>query len=779
MPCICLVHNAHWRHTSAAYQRGYSQHPDPGTWHNAQVGDSTPVQVIPKNWVYPESLMKSDQLVMFGHSKDRRVHQQGVSVSSTAWNSKPWLMHRSMPNYFTKAQEPNSRFSVDEYVVQATPHAPSTRGAVAVFLHHNKAGGSGVKVALEQLRNFTPGLRTADIFSKSACSYSAASVQRNRARGPNPAFCDAPAWKENKLPACGRCKAPAYDGLKVANKEVNDVSPTGLRGQAGKIACVALKESGRCSEASLKGKCCKTCGAQSCPKMHGDERTPSGLSGGSASKQCKNFKAEGRCGEKRMRGFCCTTCGAESCGTPNIVVGDYVLGVCNVLPSDRPCAYYTMLREPRHRLASSYLHCKYEPNDQLCISHVLDARQVSFTEWVQHQGNYLMRQLMFDISSSLSMEEQYELYFTFLKHQANLKRLGEVGAWIGTHKGNSKQKPKPKSVVEPDATSDDQALLEKTLSFRPNMLWLMEQHQESKTIQPEDAQTIIDMLEYLFAVIGIVDNYDESMKMFETVFRLPFVDAAKHKTKAQEQFQMHAHAGEDFVNRKMIQDDLIRQFDENPELDSYIAWDIKLYERAKEIFQLQKQKMAEMQEARADDTVTPDAASSAHPPEDDDRTPFKQSAAWFSNLKQSALEFIGQDTNGGNTPPVTPPDAAQGMPASSAANDAEHNIGTHQVSRTLEVLSDVHRGSQASEASDTQESDGEVHNQADASASIGTTEASQPDSPAFFEDPDEVPDNAKDEGEVLDEDDEQKLAASLEEHSIARMHRVRGDRGLG
>ena len=34
------------------------------------------------------------------------------------------------------------------------------------------------------------------------------------------------------------------------------------------------------------------------------------------------------------------------------------------------------------------------------------------------------------------------------------------------------------------------------------------------------------MLDYVFAVIGIVDNFDESMEMFEHVFGLPFVEAS-------------------------------------------------------------------------------------------------------------------------------------------------------------------------------------------------------------------------------------------------------------
>ena len=50
-----------------------------------------------------------------------------------------------------------------------------------------------------------------------------------------------------------------------------------------------------------------------------------------------------------------------------MLVGDYTMGVCNVVKASRPCAYYTMLREPRQRIASSYLHCQYEPDDQVCV----------------------------------------------------------------------------------------------------------------------------------------------------------------------------------------------------------------------------------------------------------------------------------------------------------------------------------------------------------------------------------------------------------------------------
>ena len=47
------------------------------------------------------------------------------------------------------------------------------------------------------------------------------------------------------------------------------------------------------------------------------------------------------------------------------VVGGYANGVCDALAT-RPCATFTLLREPRARAASAYLYCRHaRPDDQV------------------------------------------------------------------------------------------------------------------------------------------------------------------------------------------------------------------------------------------------------------------------------------------------------------------------------------------------------------------------------------------------------------------------------
>jgi hypothetical protein len=577
-------------------------------------GDSALMQVIPGKWIYPETLENHNNLVMFGHQKNREIHKTGVAVSdSTGWNTRPWLMHKSMPNYFTIAQRETSRYAAEDYTV-LPPSGSKKKGAVTVFLHHNKAGGTGVKVALQQLYKMSSNLSHANIFSTNACAYSSAAITRNLHRDGVPAFCSSETWAERHLPACGRCKASASMDVKLAADQpplVFDQSPDGSKGAVATAVCFELKRGGRCDHSDLKGHCCKTCGAAACPQINkpvvGNEITPSGLIGAAATKRCSTLKAAGECGSPELRGFCCKTCGETSCATANMLVGDYAMGVCKIVAPDRPCAYYTMLREPRARIASSYLHCQYEPDDQLCMTHILDARHATFAQWVAHQGNYLLRQLVFDISSSLSIEEQYEMYIQYTEHKLAIAQLHQSNAWLKSEGDADMVASDLKGVPhvatgtlseqkqgEPAKKNADLSPIEKSvLQYKPNLMWLLEQ-QRGKSLSDADAEIILESLESLFAVIGIVEKFNESLAMFETVFKLPFVNASQMKTKSQANQQMHVHEGEDISNRKMVQEGMMQQFVDNPELDSLIKWDLRLYARALEIFRKQEIALWEM-----------------------------------------------------------------------------------------------------------------------------------------------------------------------------------------
>ena len=737
-----------------------------------EAGDGTPVSVIPTNWVYPESLMDAESLVMFGHHKDRSVHADGISTAKTTWGGKPWLMQRSLPNFFTKAQDFEGRVSPEDYVIHPTVNASESTGAVAIFLHHNKAGGTAVKVAMEQLFTITRNLTQAKSFSMSACAYSKTAVARTLAEQPtNPEFCEHPVWRERKLPACGRCRSPALTSLysddllpkmnaslasSLVEDTVEDIAPNGWSGEKGALKCQQIKEDGKCRQKNLVGLCCKSCGAETCPATAASElqeTTPRGISGVDARQQCATFKAQGQCTHKEMRGYCCLTCGLESCSAPNMMVGDYTMGLCNLLPGNRPCAYYTMLREPRKRIASSYLHCQYEPDDQLCMSHVLQAKEATFKQWVQHQGNYLFKQLTFDLQQSLSIEEQYAAYLNYTKHRKLVEKMGATGAWTGR-------------VAKPVITKEEEEdLIVQMLHFKPNMLWLLEQRR-GFTVTERDAQSVIQLLEYHFAVIGLVERFDESLEMYETVFGLPYPDAIRHKTEEQAGHQMHVHEGEDLVKRKETQKRLVDMFDTDPELDQMISIDLALYDKAVDLFEEQHEVMQAMKrEAMGEEGVLHGF----------DEGP--ESRSWLQSiadetymlLKTTGSIIMPSDHSLVGLPSIElGPDSRENLPA---ADDVQEQGGEADREEEAAAEAPIVPEARAHEAVSIAQPSSEKENSADPEAVAPQPAAPPPEHEAAPVDQHRAGTDSEE-----DMDDEERLAASLEAASLEEGRNAMGRR---
>ena len=67
------------------------------------------------------------------------------------------------------------------------------------------------------------------------------------------------------------------------------------------------------------------------------------------------------------------------------------MGMCDdVTEKAWPCSYFIVLRDPVARIVSSYFYCKREPDDMLCASPQLDARNASLREWAVHQRSFLL-----------------------------------------------------------------------------------------------------------------------------------------------------------------------------------------------------------------------------------------------------------------------------------------------------------------------------------------------------------------------------------------------------
>ena len=92
------------------------------------------------------------------------------------------------------------------------------------------------------------------------------------------------------------------------------------------------------------------------------------------------------------------------------IEGPNVMGICDTVPNTQPCSYYLLLRDPIDRAVSTYFYCKVERDDQLCATDQTDASKVDIKTWVIHQRSFLFAQLTFDIRyCNMSRRQQQRL----------------------------------------------------------------------------------------------------------------------------------------------------------------------------------------------------------------------------------------------------------------------------------------------------------------------------------------------------------------------------------
>ena len=113
------------------------------------------------------------------------------------------------------------------------------------------------------------------------------------------------------------------------------------------------------------------------------------------------------------------------------------------------------------------------------MTHVLDARNATFAQWVPHQGNYMTQMLLFDISLAVPKEEQLERYTQI----------------TGVDHADS--------------------------AYNPNLLRLVQLDREVVApLTAADVEVVADALERWFAVVGLLDRFDESVALFDAALGL-------------------------------------------------------------------------------------------------------------------------------------------------------------------------------------------------------------------------------------------------------------------
>ena len=143
----------------------------------------------------------------------------------------------------------------------------------------------------------------------------------------------------------------------------------------------------------------------------------------------------------------------------------------------------TLFREPRARVAASFERCRAAPSDQQCNTHLLDARNATFAQWVEHQGNQYASQLLFDVQFAITPRDQQT---KFMQLTASSRQI--------------------------------------TGQFHTNLLHLVERERHKfAPLSQADVDETARALDGWFAAVGLVERLDESLELFERATGVGFV----------------------------------------------------------------------------------------------------------------------------------------------------------------------------------------------------------------------------------------------------------------
>ena len=227
--------------------------------------------------------------------------------------------------------------------------------------------------------------------------------------------------------------------------------------------------------------------------------------------------------------------------------GAYSFGLCENL--NISCSYVIMFRNPLDQAVSSYQYCKEELEDERCQG--VNANKVTLRQWILFHGSELFNQLIFSPH--------------FCRDPVNVSVSVPDEVWFG-HKH------------DPPCWLKQMVLMRKF----------------SKIDILHAVGYIIKHLEQWFGVVGLYEQMEDSMKMFQTVYKLHFTkcyDANKSRP---------VMADEDKVSENSARSVVQRQSDYFDENDPYylrddvhvkeaLSADFQIYKEAERLFNIQKQ----------------------------------------------------------------------------------------------------------------------------------------------------------------------------------------------
>ena len=273
-----------------------------------------------------------------------------------------------------------------------------------------------------------------------------------------------------------------------------------------------------------------------------------------------------------------------------IATGGYTAGLRLSPRLAKSCNFFTVFRHPVHRLVSAYYYCRSPKHswDPLCASSVVDATKISLVDFAEHWGNYAARQMAMSfvpaedvvryvdeavgegtwpaVLNGILVEDipSWFLLKLYLRHRHDRSHGGGAGADAGRA-----GKAGGYYAADLSAFNDDAALS-----------GLM-----------DSVQTL---LRDNFTAIGVVEDFDTSMQLFDDAGVIPGIEwvatygklGAANKNEASE-----TEGGE-----------VLRQALMSSEIKKFLQLDILLYDHAVAIFRGMVRQMSRVSHIPGSDT---------------------------------------------------------------------------------------------------------------------------------------------------------------------------------
>ncbi|CAM9141477.1 unnamed protein product, partial [Laminaria digitata] len=213
------------------------------------------------------------------------------------------------------------------------------------------------------------------------------------------------------------------------------------------------------------------------------------------------------------------------------------------------CKWFTVSRHPISRMVSAYYYCQKVPGDQICATHVLDASQVDLVTFAKHWGNLAMRQFVLSI---ISIDDVMEFSHANAVQESSpeaRKHMHGAPGWylIKLYLENQNRAFKNGSIPEAG-------------------LYAM--------LQP-----VQDLLRDQYSAIGILEEYNTTLSLFNAALDMPGVDW----------HQLFGSVGQVNVNNKSNDEKavMMAEASTNSEIKKYMQLDLLLYEHTVDLFHQQ------------------------------------------------------------------------------------------------------------------------------------------------------------------------------------------------